>query len=340
MSAEDTPTGLPVLLLHNLDPTWAPSDIDEVLQEVNRLEAALRSQGHPITSVAVQDANLADRLRSYHPHDYVVLNWCEELAGLPRSDALVAEILEQHHFTYTGSTPEVLALSWDKPRAKQLLADRGVPTPRWQVFHTPAADGWDCFPAIVKPAREHCSLGVTAEAVVLNRRELEDRVAHVLEAFGQPALVEDFIDGREFHVSLWGDGCPRMLPPAEMDFTAFSDVRDRLCTYDSKFRPGSRHYDQIQLRLPAPLDEAEHDLLERVALAAYRAVGCRDYGRLDIRMRDGVFYVLDVNPNPDICADTSTACAAEAAGYSYGAMLSRLVGFAARRHPVFGARRH
>lgn len=110
------------------------------------------------------------------------------------------------------------------------------------------------------------------------------------------------------------------------------------CAPSTKFTPGSPHYDRIQVRLPAPLTNAEYQRLERTALAAFRVLGCRDYARLDIRLHDGTFYLLDINPNPDICSDTTTALAAEAAGYPYGAMLSRLASLAARRHPVF--RRH
>jgi D-alanine-D-alanine ligase len=123
-----------------------------------------------------------------------------------------------------------------------------------------------------------------------------------------------------------------------MDFSRFDDVRDRLCTYESKFSPGSRHYEEIQLRLPAPLTEVEDDLLYRTARAAYEAYHCRDLARLDIRLRDGVFYILDINPNPDISSDASMACAAEVAGFSFGAMGSRLIHLAAVRHPVFGRR--
>ena len=200
-------------------------------------------------------------------------------------------------------------------------------------------DDWSCYPAIVKPAGEHCSLGVDEGAVVLGPQELRARVSYVLDAFHQPALVEDFIDGREFHVSLLGgDGQCTMLPPAEMDFSAFRDVRDRLCTFDSKFTPGSTHYKDIRLRIAAELDPSEYKTLEATARAAYQILGCRDYARIDIRLRDGVFYVLDVNPNADISVETSIVCAAEAAGYSYGAMLSYLIRLATQRHPRFVAK--
>jgi D-alanine-D-alanine ligase len=188
----------------------------------------------------------------------------------------------------------------------------------------------------VKPAREHCSIGVDKEAVVLGEAQLRSRVEYVLETFHQPALVEDFIDGREFHVSIFGDGQMLMLPPAEMDFREFSDVRDRLCTFDSKNVPGSTHYKKIRMQLPAKLDPSERERLEKTASDAYRVLGCRDYARIDIRLRNGVFYVLDINPNADITCETSIVCAAEAAGFSYGSILSYLVNLAARRHPKFG----
>jgi D-alanine-D-alanine ligase len=326
---------LSVLLLHNLDGGWEASDLEKTLEEIDTLEKAIRDEGHPVTNVPVYDSDLASRLKGFHPSRHIVLNWCEGFPGVPFSEASVASSLESLGFVYTGSTPQVLALSWDKGKVKHLLRDSGIPTPAWRLYNDLETDGWGTFPAIVKPAREHASSGVTSDAVVLNPEKLRARIAHVLEYFQQPALVEDFIDGREFHVSLWGNSSVEMLPPAEMDFSAFKDVQDRLCTFESKFKPGSRHYDQIKLSLPASLDREEFEALEQVAHAAYRVMGCRDYARLDIRLRDGVFYVLDVNPNPDISSDTSMACAAEVAGYSYGAMLSKMVHLAAHRHPVF-----
>ncbi len=331
----DRRTDLPVLLIHNLDDAWEPADLEKALDEVDALESAIRKEGHPVINVPVFGADLEQLLRHYDPDEHIVFNGCEGLAGIPYSEALVAESLESLKFTYTGSTPDGLATGWDKAKVKRLLRSAGVPSPSWKVFDSPQPDGWRTFPAIVKPAREHSSLGVTRDAVALSPEKLHSRIAYVLEEFRQPAIVEDFIDGREFHVSIWGNHQLEMLPPAEMDFSAFKDVQDRLCTFDSKFSPGSRAYEQICVRIPASLTKAEYEALERTALRAYRVIGCRDYARLDIRVRNGVFYVLDVNPNPDISSDTSMAFAAELAGYSYGAMLSQMVNIAAHRHPVF-----
>jgi D-alanine-D-alanine ligase len=121
-----------------------------------------------------------------------------------------------------------------------------------------------------------------------------------------------------------------------MDFSFFGNVQDRLCTYESKFIPGAEHYEKIETLLPAPLTINENEALELVCKKTYVALGCRDYARMDVRLRDNVFYVLDVNPNADISIDASMACAAEVAGISYGQMGSRIVQMAAQRHPVFG----
>jgi D-alanine-D-alanine ligase len=323
-----------VVVVHNIDPSWAPADTAEVLATVRQLVTALGAQGHRIFEAPVRGLDLAAALAPFDPGDHIVLNWCEELPGMPHSDAQVVTILEELGYTYTGSPSTVLSLSWDKAAVKSILNQHAVPTPWWNVFSTDDVEAWQRFPAIVKPAFEHCSVGVDSNAVVLDQKGLRQRVAYVRDVFAQPALVEDFIDGREFHVTLWGNGRIHMLPPAEMDFSAFVDVRDRLCTFDSKFTPGSRHYEGVELRIPAAMTAAELDALHLTAEAAYRSMGCRDYARMDLRLRDDVFYVLDVNPNPDISPDTSLAYAAEAAGMSYGAFASRLVRLAAARHPA------
>jgi D-alanine-D-alanine ligase len=338
MLSSPNPADVPVLLLYSLVPEWAPHEKEEAIMETHRLGAALSEYGHPVTAVAVTNPDIAAPLSGYHSDDHVVFNWCEQIPGVPRSEAEVARSIEALHYVYTGADASVLALSEDKPRVKTLLYEHHIPTPRWQLYDHPQPITWNGFPAIVKPAYEHCSVGITPQAVVMTGDELQERINYVLQTFRQPALVEDFIDGREFHVSLWGNGRVEMLPPAEMDFSAFSDFHERLCTYESKFDPDSAHYKNIETLLPAPLDDHEYDLLGHTARAAYSLLGCRDYGRIDMRLRDGVFYVLDVNPNPDISADASMALAAELIGYPYGVMASCVVRLAAQRHPLLRSR--
>lgn len=326
---------LPVLLLHNMSPDWTTDEGREAAQDVSTLGDALKGLGHRVELLAVEDERLATRLEPYDPRDHIVFNWCEELPNVPHSEPEVAAVLERLGFVFTGSPSDVLSLSHDKPQVKRILDEWDLPTPPWAVFHGPGADGWDVFPAIVKAAHEHCSIGISPESVVTSPAELEDRIAYILREHRQPALVEEFIDGREFHVSAWGNGTVAMLPVAEMDYGVMTDIRDRLFTYEAKYVPGSRLYETIDLRVPAELDPAARDALERIVLATYRATGCRDYDRIDVRYRDGTFYVIDVNPNPDINPLTSLTYAAAEVGFSYGELGSRIVNLATARHPVF-----
>jgi D-alanine-D-alanine ligase len=336
MPVDIDPSDLNVLLLYNLDPAWTSREKEEVVSVSARLYQALSDIGHPTTLLPLETADLASALKPFDPLSYLVFNWCEGLPGISHSEYLVAQCLESLGFAFTGAGSKALALSQDKRRVMEILVQSRIPIPAWRVYATPDAGDWHLFPAIVKPVNEHCSEGVTRDSVVMTETELTRRIDYILRTYRQAALVEDFIDGREFHVSLWGNGRIEMLPPAEMDFSLFADIHDRLCTYDAKFVPGSPHYEGIKTLLPAPLNAKEIRDIEEVCRSAYQALGCRDYGRIDLRMRDGVFYALDINPNADISYDASLACSAEAAGFSYGQTGSRIIRLAARRHPGWG----
>lgn len=333
-------TDIPVLLLYDLDPAWETGDIAAVREGVERLEAELRSEGHPVIPVPVINEALEETLQPYQPDDYILFNWCESLPGTPHSEALVARILESLDFTFTGASSDVLAFCWDKASSKELLIRKKISSPAGTVLEPDQAHLWKKYPAIVKPSREHCSLGITSESVVMDQCELKKRINFIRAHYKQAALVEEFIDGREFHVTVLGNGEIKAFPAVEMDFKAFDNIKDRLCTYDSKFLPGSLHYEKIELRIPAELDEAEHAFLKQIAIRAYNALGCRDYGRVDLRMSNETCYVLDINPNPDFSPDTSFILGAEALGHSYGAIASYLVNLAARRHPIFSRELH
>ncbi len=336
MPVDIDPAQVPVLVVYNMDPAWAAQDRDEVVSISNRLGRAIAEVGHPMSFLSVENDDIAEHLSPYRPLEHIVLNWCESIPGVPHSEWMAADVMERQGFVFTGAGASTLALSQNKYRVKKILDLSGIPTPGWRLCTRPDSDGWNRFPAIVKPVNEHCSEGITRDSVVTNRDDLLKRIAYILDAYRQPAIVEDFIDGREFHVSLWGNGKLEVLPPAEMDFSVFQDIHDRLCTFEAKFVPGSDPYEKIRTLLPAPLGREELHRLETVCSAAYHAVGCRDYARIDVRYQDGLFFILDVNPNADISEDASMACAAELAGFSYGEMGSRLIRLAARRHPVWG----
>lgn len=329
-------TDLPVLLVHNLDHAWPQADIDLCLELAEIMLGGLRSAGHPVIKERLEDDQLASLLSGYNPDECIVFNWCEEVPGIPRSSWMVARELERQGFTYTGADYPALVFSQDKRQVQQRLKDAGVPTPMWKIFYSASVKDWKIFPAIVKPAFEHYSLGITRESVVETVQELVRRIRYIIECHRQPALVEEFIDGREFHVGVVGNDRLQMLPPAEIDFTVFPDIHDRLCTFEANFEPSSFAYQNSFAKLPIYFTDNELSQLEKVVLGAYRATGCRDYARMDVRMRDGAFYVLDVNHNADLSPDNSLIKAAEMIGYPYGYFASLLINLAAERHPVFG----
>jgi D-alanine-D-alanine ligase len=327
------PEKIPVVLLYNVDPEWTKDEKDEVIRQSAELGKALQEAGHPTNLVSIQNDDIAGSLRPFDPAQFIVFNWCEGIPGVEHSEGMVAKQLENLGYTFTGADSGALFLAHDKYRVKVIMDQSAIPTPAWRIFNSPDVQDWTIFPAIVKPQNEHCSAGITPESVVMNETDLKNRIAFILDKYSQPALVEDFIDGREFHVSVWGNENLTVLPAAEMDFSCFGNAKDRLCTYEAKFIPGSLHYEKIETLLPAPLTSDEKQAMEKVCCDAYKATGCRDYARMDIRLRDNIFYVLDVNPNADISSDASMACAAEEAGISYARMGSLIVRMAARRHP-------
>jgi len=327
---------LKVLVIYNIDQTWSRSEIIDARNSNKFLFKSLKDEGIITYIEELNSPDLERILQRYNPDDTIILNLCETLPGVPFSERRVPEIIENKGFTYTGNVPEVLELSYEKQKVKEVLGSLGIRVPYGAILTPEEADGWTLFPAIVKPSREHCSLTISEKSVVYDTSTLRAQIRLVNNELKQPALVEDFIDGREFHVSVWNNDPPEMLPPVEMDFSAFKEARKRLCTYDSKFLPGSEHYEKIETLIPAPLDEKLLKKLEKAALATWKGFGCLDYARLDFRLRDDKFYLLDINPNNEISIDTSFSLAAEMASYSYGQMAKRIVMMAAERHPVFG----
>ncbi len=330
-------TNLPVLLINNIDYAgWQQDEIEMSLELGDRMTEEMRAAGHPVIHRRVEDDKLAHLLSEFNPAELIVFNWCEEIPGIPRSAWMVAQELERQGFTYTGADYPSLVFSQDKRQVQQRLRDARVPTPTWRIFYSPDEVAWSLFPAIVKPSFEHYSMGIERESVVDTLEELTQRVSVVLERYKQPVLVEEFIDGPEYHVGVIGNDFLKMLAPYEIDFSAFSDIHDRLCTFDSNFNHDSISFQTVTTNLVDYLTSAQLELMEQSVLGAYRATGCRDYARMDVRLRNGTFYILDVNHNADISPDTSMIRGANRLGYSYGGFGSLLVTLAAKRHPIFG----
>lgn len=262
----------------------------------------------------------------------LVFNLCEGFWGESRMEMNVAALLEMLGTPCTGSSPLCLGVTQNKTLTKALLIQHGLPTPksitvRGEYLFARAKNlSW---PLIVKPATEDASLGIGPESVVTDEKSLHERVRHIHNRYQQAVLVEEYIDGREFNVSLLGGEKPRVLPLAEIRFD--SSLPWKLVTYAGKWQEDSPDYTGTQVACPAQVSVREDFLVRDVALRAYKLLGCRDYARVDIRLRDGVPYILEVNANPDISPDAGLARSARAGGLDYPQLIERIIRMALKR---------
>jgi D-alanine-D-alanine ligase len=297
----------------------------ETFDTAQSIVAALQSAGYPITMVPIRsEEDVLSAVDGVDPRTTLVFNLCETLGTISTQVSRVPYRLEQRGFCYVGATPENLDACQDKGYIKTCLLQHGIPTAPYQVFHTGDEPITAPLPALVKPVSEHCSMGINRNAVVCDAASLQKQVAYILKVYKQPAMAEAFLDGREFSVSLWGNGTIHVLGVGEVDFSTCTD-RWRVDDFESKW---SNRFAAIY---PAPLDNDLKAAIHRLALATYRATGCRDYARLDLRQKDGELYVMDVNPNPGLSIGGGFATAARLAGYDYSHMLQQIVQWAWRR---------
>jgi len=174
------------------------------------------------------------------------------------------------------------------------------------------------FPAIVKPNCEDGSLGIGMNAVVCDTDELQQRVSAIVKRYEQPALIEEFIEGREFNIAIYDDIEPRALPVSEIDFSRMPEATPHICSYEAKWHEDSLLFLRTPPICPAPIDSSLMSRLQMIALEAFMDLGCRDYARIDFRVADnGEIFILEVNPNPDISRSAGYARALAAAGIEY-----------------------
>lgn len=300
--------------------------------ETTEIVDCLRAQGLTVVLQTVIGCDMAGALAPYSPDQWLVLNLCEGWNGDGTDYATPAQLIGDLGFVYTGCPADALQRSQAKDETKRCLITQQVPTPHALICHDGVVGSWMRFPAIVKPASQHCSLGITRDSVVDNPTMLGTQVAAMYQQFGGVVLVEEFIDGIEFNVSIWGNGDDiTVLPLSSIDYSPFADYHDRLCTYDGKWKLDSVDYQTPIWEFAYQIDVSLRTRIHEVAIAAFRAIGLRDYGRVDIRVLDGVPYVLDVNANPDITRSGGMYRAAAQLGMDYGAFLRHLLELAYKR---------
>ena len=283
--------------------------------------AALSASGHTASAVDFGDDpfELARRLRALRPD--IVFNLAERPLDSNDKEPHAAALLELLHLPYTGSGPLTLALCKDKAMTKQILVAHGLPTPRFRLFSgiPPATRAGLSFPLMVKPRTEDGSLGIAEESIVENHAELRQRVAFLHEQHGQTALAEEFLSGREFCMTVLGNGTLeepyRVLPPGELVYHSDSW---RVCTFEAKWDEDHPSYAAVEACYPAKVSGTLRRKLERLSLDCARIFDLSGYARIDVRLNQhGEPCVLEVNPNPDLSPSAGMSRTAETGGLSY-----------------------
>ncbi|MFL5423324.1 MAG: ATP-grasp domain-containing protein, partial [Myxococcales bacterium] len=259
----------------------------------------------------------------------VVFNMAEGIKGRNR-EAVVPALLELLDIPYSGSDPTALSIALDKAIAKRIVRQHGILTPNFMTLTT----GKERlprelkFPLIVKPNAEGSSKGVHRTSVVDTEAELREAAREMIAKYDQPALVEDYIAGREFTVGLLGERRPKVLPPMEVVF--LSNEAHPVYSFEYKQDWSSK----IRYDVPAKLEPAQLKALERAARECFIALGCRDVARVDFRMdAQGRVYFLECNPLPGLTPGWSDlVLIAKAAGIEYNALLAEILSGAIRRY--------
>lgn len=301
-----------------------------VMDAVAAVHCALVIKGHEVTELPIKPplADAIDALAAVEAD--AIFNLFEGFAGQPESEAAMAGLLAQTGLPFTGSLSRALALTLDKSAVHQLLQSQGLRTPRFQLLTPDLLDSFNLsFPCIVKPAADDASHGLSAKSVVFYPADLTREINRLHSDYpGVPALIEEFLNGREFNATVWGGSSPRVLPISEIIY-ALPPGQPNILTFAAKWEPESDYYRHTAVECPARLDPILEQQIQTAAMTAFCAAGCRGYARIDLRLdQDGNPVILEINANPDLSPDAGVARQAAEAGMTYDELVTGIVNFA------------
>ncbi len=307
-------------------------------ETIDYVREALMSGGNEVILIEV-DGDAYGKLKEERRDIDIVFNIAEGLRGESR-ESYIPAMCDMLEIPYTGSGVLTLGLCLNKVRTKEILRYYGIPTPDFWLFRS-KDEKLDLelelkFPLIVKLLHEGSQMGLSRDSIVCSEEDLRDRVAYLMHEYGEPVIVEEFLDGREFTVGILGNEEPIVLPIVEALFEEGQKMR--LFTPDKPLLPFITKGVAINLKersvCPADVDEDLRREIEEIALNAYRALDCRDWCRIDLRMtRDGdIPNVLELNPIAGIDPSYLLPRAAKAAGISYKRLINMILEFGAKRY--------
>lgn len=326
-------------ILHTKVGRNASKDESDTLMQVEAVSKCLNERHYTVVQVAcaLEIPSLIASLKEINPD--IVFNLVEPLQGEGQFIHLAPMVLEYLEMPYTGCSSEAVYLTSNKVLAKKLLRTAGIPTPRWaENGNNKHAHGGACSMQtqfIIKSVWEHASVGIEAGSVVLIKGpgELSASLESKSRLCKGKYFAEEYIDGREFNISLLSIGEEvEVLPPAEMKFLHFPENRPKVLGYRAKWDEESTEYLNTQRSFDfGKEDEPLLATLTTLSTRCWDTFGLNGYARVDFRVdRDNNPYVLEINANPCISPSSGFVAAAKRAGLSYGEMIERIMG-----SPVF-----
>jgi len=309
-----------------------------VLEEREHVQGALQQAGYKATLFNMNGniQRLFDFINQKEPD--IIFNLCESVGNLSVHEMHVAGLYELAEIPYTGAPAFALGSCLNKARTKEILTYHGIKTARFQIFKNVSELNEETlglkYPLIVKPSREDASAGIDNASIVEEFSSLRKRVRYVFNEYDQPALVEEYISGRELNIAIIGNKRPIVLPISEIDFSKLPPDYPKIVTYNAKWMQGTEEFVGTAGVCPAQISPDLEKKLKDIALKCYRVMGLRDYGRVDIRLdKNNTPYVLEVNPNPDLSDDAGFARSARAYGLSFEDTIGKIVEYALERMP-------
>ncbi|MBF0395485.1 MAG: hypothetical protein HQK78_01820 [Desulfobacterales bacterium] len=261
-------------------------------------------------------------------------NLCETVDENPFFISHPASILELLGISFSGSSSSALMLSTDKLIAKRLIESSDMITPSYVLYNEnePADFSNLKFPVIAKPRFEDASIGIDQESIFHDEVELEKRIKNFYDRFGE-IIVEEYIQGREFNLSLFGYPAPKVLPIAEIDFSSFPNNLHKIVGYSAKWDKNSFEYNNTPRIFPENLSNVLETKMDLIAQSCFNLFMIRDYARIDMRVNSsGDIYILEINANPCLSPDAGFFAAAEKSGLTYPKMIELFLSFMSQRN--------
>jgi D-alanine-D-alanine ligase len=303
--------------------------------------STLRKLGHDVKPLGVKSdlGVLRSAVEDWKPH--IAFNLLEEFDGVAVYDQNVVSYLELLHVPYTGCNPRGLMLARDKALSKKLFSFHRIPFPDFMVVpqgRTVKRPKGLSFPLIVKSVTEEASHGISQASIVQDDVKLKERVEFIHANIGTGALIERYIEGREFYVGVMGNGHVHVLPVWELIMDKLPDDARRIATERVKWSRAYQDKYGIRSEEARNLPEGKAEEIQHLAKRVYRALGLSGYARIDVRMdAAGSVYVLEANPNPQISHDEDFSDSAEKDGYPYKDLLQELLNIGLRWRPAKAA---